>query len=78
MERLIWFLTNSNSPNIHNYISLYLACFQEVAGLVAVQTNGLQVAFKALLTQSQDGLRGIGHWKKLARGLVHAHIGGLG
>jgi hypothetical protein len=32
MEGLIWLLTNSNTTNIDNYISLYLACFQEEFG----------------------------------------------
>jgi hypothetical protein len=41
MERLIWFLTNSNTPNIDNYISLYLACFQEVFGKISISEKSV-------------------------------------
>jgi len=34
-------LTNSNSPNIHNYISLYLACFQEEFGKISISEKSV-------------------------------------
>ena len=55
----------------------YLACFQEVAGFVSVQTNGLDVVLEAILPQCQNGSGCVGHWKKFSGGFVHAHIGGL-
>ena len=41
MERLIWFLTNSNTPNIDNYLSLYLACFQEEFGKISISEKSV-------------------------------------
>jgi DEAD/DEAH box helicase domain-containing protein len=42
MERLIWFLTNSNTPNIDNYLSLYLACFQEDFGKISISQKSVK------------------------------------
>ena len=54
-----------------------LACFQEIAGFVSVQANGLDVVLQAILPQGQNGSGCVGHGEKLSGGFVHAHIGGL-
>jgi hypothetical protein len=54
------------------------AGLHQVLCLAAVQADGLDVALQALQAQVQDGLGRIGHGEQLARGLVHAHVGGLG
>lgn len=41
MERLIWFLTNSNTLNSVNYLSLYLACFQEEFGKTSISEKSV-------------------------------------
>src|SRR5260370_12782514 len=46
--------------------------------LAAVQAYGLDVSLQPFKSQVQDGLGRIGHGKQLARGLVHAHVRGLG
>ncbi|MNT41049.1 hypothetical protein D3C72_1773970 [compost metagenome] len=56
----------------------HAAGFHQVLGLAAVQANGLDMALQAFEAQVQNGLRRVGNRKELARGLVHAHIGGLG
>ena len=55
-----------------------LAGLQQMLGLAAVQTNGLDVPLQAFQPQIQHRLRRIGHRKQLACGLVHPHICGLG
>ena len=54
------------------------AGFQQVLGLALVQADGLDVLAQAFQPQVEDLLRGVGHRVELARGLVDAHIGGLG
>ena len=65
----------------------YCACVQlnqhaaglhQMLGLAAVQAYGLDVALQPLKPQIQNGLRSVGNRKKLARGLVHPYVGGLG
>jgi len=54
------------------------AGFHQVLGFAAVQANGLDVALQTCQAQVQDLLRRTRHREEFARGLVHAHIRGLG
>ena len=49
----------------------------QVPRLALVQPDGLDVALQPLQPQVENRLRRARHRKQLARGLVHAHIGGL-
>ena len=53
------------------------AGLQQVAGLAVVEADGLDVRLDAVQPQVQHGLWVAGGGKQPARGLVHAHVGGL-
>ena len=50
----------------------------DVFGLVAEQADRLDEFAHAVFAQRQHGVRIVRHREQSARGLVHAHIGGLG